>query len=133
MPSVEIKAAAGLKNLGGASDAAQETYDFSTLVFGNPGPPVLLSSDVRDYDNFNEAWSGGDEIVLTFDRATDQGRLRANGDRAYVDSLLGFSHRLGEGYSGAWGSSSSSSSVDRPHVRGLRSSSTRPSLIGLRS
>ena len=86
-PMVQVRSSGGLKSSGGASDAANEEYAFSTLVFGNPGPPRCVGASVRDYDNFNEAWSGGDEVRVVFDRATDEGRARAAGGREYVDSL----------------------------------------------
>ena len=57
---------------------------------------------VSDYDNFNTAWSGGDQIRLSFDRAVDHGRKLKSGGKKYVDSLFGFTHRLGDSYSGEW-------------------------------
>ncbi len=54
-----------------------------------------------------QAWSGGDTIRLTFDRATDDGNARATGDKAYVDRIFHFDHYLGDDYSGAWADSSS--------------------------
>ena len=62
----------------------------------------MVSFFAFDYDNFNRAWSGGDGIRFTFDRVILQGRQRISGGKSYVDSLFGFSHRLGDSYSGSW-------------------------------
>ena len=103
--TLQIQPQAQIKNGAATSDPASDLVDFNEydpLVWGNPGAPVFLSALVSDYDNFNTDWSGQDIIKLNFDRATDQGNLRASGGRQYVDRLFGFDHWLGDDYSGAW-------------------------------
>lgn len=61
---------------------------------------------VRDYDNFNVAWSGEDTVTVAFDRSTDHGRALRSGNREYVDRLFAFDHWLGNDYSGEWSDTS---------------------------
>ena len=97
-----IKRSSNIKTIAGYSDAADEGWQLKADHWGMPGGPVFTHAFAYDYDNFNRAWSGGDEIKLSFDRTVDQGRRLKSGGKNYVDSLFGFTHKLGDSYSGAW-------------------------------
>ena len=94
--TMRILPTAQIRSYAGASDPADYTVDLTAQTFGKPGAPELVSAIVSDDDNFNTAWSGGDVIALSFDRATDHGKRRRSGGRAYVDELFAFDHLLGE-------------------------------------
>ena len=100
--SFVIKRSSNIKTIAGYSDAADEAWRLTANDWGMPGGPVFTHAFVDDYDNFNRAWSGGDVIKLSFDRTVDHGRKLRSGGKKYVDSLFGFTHRLGDSYSGAW-------------------------------
>ena len=107
--TVRVKPQAQIKNSAATSNPANDVVELSGTTWGHPGAPNLLSAVVSDYDHFNALWSGGDEIRLTFDRATDEGTRGGRGGRRYVDGLFGFDHYLGDDYSGEW--------VDRSSLR----------------
>ena len=61
-------------------------------------------------DNGDERYGEGDELTISFDRATDEALLvtqARSGDEAFVNSLFDFSHALGNRFSGAWADASS--------------------------
>ena len=79
--------------------------------FGSLAPPRLASFVADDPDDLDDVYSAGDTLTLGLDMRTDALTVEvgswgaghaAQGDRAYVDSLFGFSLSLGADYSGGW-------------------------------
>lgn len=79
--------------------------------FGKVRSPQLVGFEARDLDNGDAVISEGDELVLTFDVATDRGGAQrtfyasdmANmASRTEVDRLFSFSSSLGSAYTGLW-------------------------------
>ena len=76
-----------------------------------PSPSPLPPPSPSPSPTPNQVYSAGDTLTLGLDMRTDAltvevgswgGGHPAQGDRAYVDSLFGFSLSLGADYSGGW-------------------------------
>lgn len=83
---------------------AAPVYAAQTLGgdFGSAEPPRLLrfAATSSAPKGVHASYVAGDTLRLTFDRPTDFSEGRGN--RKYIDSLVTFSHSLGDDYSGAW-------------------------------
>ena len=87
-----------LRNTGSTSPVAVSSAHIAGAS-GNAAPAVR-SFEVSDPDHLDYVFSDGDEITVTFDRATDLGAVEAR--RRRVDALFSFNIPLGEDYSGQW-------------------------------
>ena len=67
--------------------------------------PIIVRAEFSDPDNRDTSFSNGDTLTIVFDADTNRGGLGVlseAGDRTLVDTLLRFSHPLGERYNGRW-------------------------------
>ena len=94
--------------------------------FGNFDPPRLASIAARDSTSAGFGYNRGDELLLTFDRATNRASpaLPTEGGARLVDELFLFSDRLGDDYSGDWLDDSTF------RVRVLDTTGAAPPLVG---
>jgi hypothetical protein len=101
LASVSVRTEADLRTRAAVSRAS--SYSAPILNdFGSFAPPRIVRLTARDERSAGFDYNRGDELVVTFDRATNRGAptLPESGGRELVDALLSFSHALGSSYSG---------------------------------
>ena len=100
---IAIAPKADLRTRAGVS---RPSSDSAPIVgsFGDFDPPRVAAFVARDLRSAGFDYNTGDELLITFDRATDRARaaLPAYGGRELVDELLLFTEGLGTDYSGNW-------------------------------